>query len=218
MKTYHQPIFKKGNPMALKQQDLPNSIDPSIDLEQARAECLDMIKKPAYVSAGAAIVPIPFFDLVVDVGVLSVLLPKINEKFGLSNAQLSVYNARTGKVDWSAVSKRATELSGFVLTRTAVRAGMNGIVTKFVSKQVSKFIPLGGSIVAGSLGYLIMKKVAESHIEECYTAAKRIRAAQKQQQAMPAVSEPVKTTESQNSTTLNTDTTNENKTDNNNAN
>lgn len=168
--------------MALKQQDLPNSIDPSIDLEQARAECLDMIKKPAYVSAGAAIVPIPFFDLVVDVGVLSVLLPKINEKFGLSNAQLSIYNARTGKVDWSAVSKRATELSGFVLTRTAVRAGMNGIVTKFVSKQVSKFIPLGGSIVAGSLGYLIMKKVAESHIEECYTTAKRIRAEQRQQQ------------------------------------
>lgn len=168
--------------MALKQQDLPNSIDPSIDLEQARAECLDMIKKPAYVSAGAAIVPIPFFDLVVDVGVLSVLLPKINEKFGLSNAQLSIYNARTGKVDWSAVSKRATELSGFVLTRTAVRAGMNGIVTKFVSKQVSKFIPLGGSIVAGSLGYLIMKKVAESHIEECYTTAKRIRAEQRQRE------------------------------------
>ncbi len=44
----------------MKIDKIPDYIDPSLNLEQIRDECHDLIKKRAYVSAGAAIVPIPF--------------------------------------------------------------------------------------------------------------------------------------------------------------
>ncbi|MEC8056256.1 MAG: hypothetical protein VX136_03840, partial [Pseudomonadota bacterium] len=61
----------------MKIENIPDSIDPKLDLEQVREECLDMVKKRAYFSAGAAVVPIPFFDVVIDIGILSQLIPDI---------------------------------------------------------------------------------------------------------------------------------------------
>jgi hypothetical protein len=39
---------------------------------------------------------------------------------------------------------------------------------------VTKFIPLGGQAIAASLGYFVMKKVADAHIEDTYKLAKSI--------------------------------------------
>lgn len=162
----------------MKLKNIPDHIDPNINLEQARQESLELIKKRAFISAGGAVVPIPFFDLVVDLGVLSTLLPEINAKFGLSPHQVSVYDPKTKTVDWKELRKRGFELSGFVVARTAVRQSLNGLMGKFVTKQVTKFIPLGGSLIAGSLGYIILKKIAETHVDDCYNTAKRLLAQQ----------------------------------------
>ncbi len=158
----------------MKLKKIPTQIDASIDLERARQESLELVKKRAFISAGAAVVPVPLFDLVVDLGVLSTLLPEINAKFGLAPEQVSVYDPKTKTVHWQELRKRGFELSSFVVARTAVKQSINGLVGKFVTKQVTKFIPLGGSIIAGTLGYVIMKKIAETHIEDCYETAQRL--------------------------------------------
>ncbi len=158
----------------MKLKKIPNQIDPSIDLERAKEESMALINKRAYISAGAAMVPVPFFDLVVDLGVLSTLLPEINATFGLSPEQMRIYNPESKSVNWKELRKRGFELSSFVVARTAVKQSINGLVGKFVTKQVTKFIPLGGSLVAGTLGYMIMKKIAETHIEDCYETAKNL--------------------------------------------
>ena len=44
----------------IKRETIPDSIDPSLDLEMIRAECLELVKKRAYFSAGAAVIPVPF--------------------------------------------------------------------------------------------------------------------------------------------------------------
>ncbi len=51
----------------IKRETIPDSIDPSLDLEMIRAECLELVKKRAYFSAGAAVIPVPFLDVVIDV-------------------------------------------------------------------------------------------------------------------------------------------------------
>lgn len=163
----------------MKIDNIPDAIDPSLDLERVRTECLAMVQKRAYVSAGAAIVPIPFFDVLIDVSMLSVLIPEVNKRFGLSPEQISVYDPETKKVHWNELRKRGFEFSGFVLARTAIKKSINNFATKTITKQVTKFIPFGGQIVAGGLGYIIMKKIAQAHIEDCYKLAKEIR--QKQQ-------------------------------------
>ncbi len=78
----------------MKIDNIPDYIDPSLNLEQIRDECHDLIQKRAYVSAGAAIVPIPFFDVVVDLGILTQLIPDINARFGLAPEHVSVYDPK----------------------------------------------------------------------------------------------------------------------------
>ncbi|MEQ4563581.1 MAG: hypothetical protein ABN464_09295, partial [Acinetobacter sp.] len=78
------------------------------------------------------------------------------------------------QIHWNELRKRGFEFSGLVVARTAVKKSLNGVIGKVLTKQVTKFIPLGGQIVAASLGYIVMKKVAEAHVQECYHLAKRI--------------------------------------------
>lgn len=158
----------------IKRETIPDSIDPSLDLEKIRAECLELVKKRAYFSAGAAVIPVPFLDVVIDVGILSQLVPEINARFGLSPEQISVYDPETRKVHWSELRKRGVEFSGLVVARTAVKKSLNNVAAKYIAKQVTKFIPLGGQMVAAGLGYFIMKKIAETHVEESYKLAKSI--------------------------------------------
>ena len=158
----------------MKIEKIPDSIDPGLNLEQIRDECLARTKKTAYCSAGAAIVPIPFFDVVVDLGMLTQIIPDINARFGLAPEHISVYDPETKKVHWDELRKRGFELSGFVVARTAMKKTFNGFFTKIATKQVTKFIPLGGQLLAASLGYFMMRKITEAHIQDCYTLAKRI--------------------------------------------
>ena len=164
----------------MKIDKIPDSIDPNLNLEQVRAECLELVKKRSYVSAGAAVIPVPFLDVLVDVGMLSVLIPEINQRFGLSPEQISVFDPETKKIHWNELRKRGFEFSGLVVARTAAKSSLNNLAAKVITKQVTKFIPLGGSIIAASLGYIVMKKVAEAHVEESYKLAKSI---QKKQHA-----------------------------------
>ena len=158
----------------MKIDKIPDSIDPRLDLEKVREECLQKTKKRAYLSAGAAIVPIPFFDVAVDLGMLSQIIPEINSRFGLGTEHVSVFNPETKQVHWDELRKRGFEFSGFVVARTAMKGTFNGFFTKIATKQVTKFIPLGGQIVAASLGYFMMSKITEAHIEDCYKLAKQI--------------------------------------------
>ena len=164
----------------MKIDKLPDAIDPSLNLEQIRDECLEQVKKRSYVSAGVAVIPIPFLDVVIDVGMLSLLIPEINARFGLAPDQISVYDPATKKIHWNELRKRGFEFSGLVVARTAVKASLNNMAAKIITKQVTKFIPLGGSIIAASLGYIVMKKVAEAHVDECYKLAKNIQNKQTQ--------------------------------------
>lgn len=164
----------------MKIDKLPDSIDPSLNLEQIRDECLEQVKTRSYVSAGVAVIPVPFLDVVIDVGMLSLLIPEINARFGLAPDQISVYDPATKKIHWNELRKRGFEFSGLVVARTAVKASLNNMAAKIITKQVTKFIPLGGSIIAASLGYIVMKKVAEAHVEECYKLAKDIQNKQTQ--------------------------------------
>jgi len=158
----------------MKLDKIPERLDPSLDLEQIRDECLELTKKRAYYSAGAAVIPVPFMDVVIDVGILSQLIPEINARFGLSPEQISVYDPKTRQIHWQELRKRGVEFSGLVVARTAVKKSLNNVAAKVLIKQVTKFIPLGGQLVAASLGYFVMKKIADARVQDCYRTAKSI--------------------------------------------
>ena len=163
----------------MKIDNIPDSIDPNLNLEQARRDCLALIQKRAYFSAGAAIVPIPFFDVMVDVGILTQLIPEINQQFGLDEAHVSVFDPKTKEIHWHELRKRGIQFSGLMVARTGIKKSLNGFISKMLTKQVTKFIPLGGQLIAAGLGYVVFKKIAAAHVDDCYQLAKRIQLKQK---------------------------------------
>lgn len=70
---------------------------------------------------------------------------------------MSVSMIQNKTIHWDELRKRGFQFSGFVVARTTVKT-FNGFFGKIVTKQVTKFVPLGGQLVAASLGYFMMKK------------------------------------------------------------
>lgn len=161
----------KTTPLAEK---LPNTIDPSLDLDQVKKECLAMVKRRAKVSAGVAIVPVPFFDVAVDASMLTMLLPEISERFGLLKDRQGAVDLESREVHWKELKNRTVDFAGLMATRGIVKKTVQGFGGRIAAKQVTKFIPLGGQLVAGTMGYMIFKKIATDHINECYNLAKSI--------------------------------------------
>lgn len=161
----------KTTPAAEK---LPNTIDPNLDLDQVKKECQKLVKKRAKYSAGVAIVPVPFFDVAVDAGMLTQLLPDISERFGLIEGRESAVDLESRAIHWQALKDRTVDFAGLMATRGVIKKTMQGFGGRIAAKQVTKFLPLGGQMVAATMGYMIFKKIATDHINECYNLAKDI--------------------------------------------
>lgn len=141
------------------------------ELDLLREECRELVRKRALVSAGVAVVPIPFLDIVVDAGILMKLIPEISHRFGLATEDIDAMDpARKAKI-WHQIRHRGAQLIGIVVTRQIVRKSFDGLIGRLVTRQISKFIPLGGQIVAAWLGYFVMRKIAYKHIDDCYAVA-----------------------------------------------
>ncbi len=161
----------KTTPQAEK---LPNTIDPNLDLEQVKKDCYKLVKKRAKYSAGVAMVPVPFFDVAIDAGMLTQLLPDISERFGLLEDRQGAVDLASREVHWKELKDRTIDFAGLMATRGIVKKTIQGFGGRIAAKQVTKFVPLGGQLVAATLGYTIFKKIANDHIEECYKLAKNI--------------------------------------------
>ncbi|HAO59431.1 MAG TPA: hypothetical protein DCQ89_03435 [Psychrobacter sp.] len=155
-------------------EKLPETIDPDLNLEKIKKECQEMVKKRAKYSAGAAIIPVPFVDIAIDAGILTQLLPEISARFGLISERESAIDLDAKEIHWSEMKNRAVDFAGLMATRGVVKKTVQGYGGRIVAKQVTKFIPLGGQMVAATMGYMIFKKIANDHINQCYKLAKNI--------------------------------------------
>lgn len=155
-------------------EKLPETIDPSLNLEKIKKECQQLVKKRAKYSAGAAIIPVPFVDIAIDAGILTQLLPEISARFGLISEPESAIDLNAKEIHWNEMKNRAVDFAGLMATRGVVKKTVQGYGGRIVAKQVTKFIPLGGQMVAATMGYMIFKKIANDHIDQCYKLAKNI--------------------------------------------
>lgn len=154
-------------------ENLTKTIDPKLDLEKIKRECEEMIKSKAKLSAVAAVVPVPLLDVAVDAGLLSKLLPEISAKFGLIEQPAGAVDLNNSS-QMHQLKDKAVDFAGLVVTRSIAKKTFQGFGSRIIAKQVTKFVPFGGQIVAGTIGYLMFKKIAENHINESYEKAKKL--------------------------------------------
>lgn len=144
------------------------------ELEEARRACRRLVTTRALAAAATSVVPIPGVDIVADVGLLTSLLARINDRFGLSEAQVE-------RLDPSAAQKAlfvAAGLGNGVIGR-AVSRQIIAIVLKRAAKRLAigsaaKFVPLAGSALAAGLGFSAIRLAGHAHIEDCYRTARAL--------------------------------------------
>lgn len=140
-------------------------------LEVVRQECRALVRKRALVSAGAAMVPVPFMDVMVDASILMQLIPEVSRRFGLEPEHIAAMTPEQREKVWHQVRVRGSQLIGIVLTRAIVRKSFMDFAGKLAARQISKFIPFGGQLVAAGLGYFVMRRMAYKHIDDCFAVA-----------------------------------------------
>jgi len=141
-------------------------------LQKIRLECRTLVRKRALLSAGAATLPVPMLDVVVDAGILIDLIPDISRRFGLAPEHIEAMGEAQRQSTWKTIRERGSQLLGIVVTRQLVRSAVQTYARRLLAVQLAKFVPLGGQLLAAGVSYFVMRQIAFKHVEDCFAVAR----------------------------------------------
>ena len=113
------------------------------------------------------------FNLQVDAAMLSKLIPEINKEFGLTPQQLDSLNPKKREQVQKAVAMVGSVLIGKLISKDLVIAAATKVGMRLTTKQLAKYVPLAGQIVAATVGYAAIRYFGEEHIKDCIRVARQ---------------------------------------------
>lgn len=125
-------------------------------------------------SAGILVVPVPGADVVADVGLLTTLLPKISERFGLDHNQVAKLEPHLAQKVLVVASGMGNKVIGRMVTKKLVVRLLQRVGVRVATASVAKYVPVLGSLLAAGISFGAMKMVGNSHIDDCYETAKSL--------------------------------------------
>lgn len=152
----------------------PELPETEAQLQAAAVRSRKLLHQRSMVGAVASTIPIPGLDWAVDAALMSKLLPRINEEFGLSPEQLDKLHPAKREQVQTAVAMVGSVVIGKLVTRQMVMRLAKTIGTRMASKRVVKFIPLAGQLVAASIGYAALRFLGEQHIRDCIRVVRSV--------------------------------------------
>jgi hypothetical protein len=150
---------------------LPLSIK---ELDRIRAECKTMVTKAAALSGGVAVVPIAGVDIATDIGLLLKLLPRINQRFGLSPEQIDQLDAQTRALTYNVVMAVGGQLVGRMISQRLVLGMLRRVGVHVTADQACRYIPIVGQAASAVLSFAALKYIGNAHVDECYAVARRV--------------------------------------------
>ena len=147
------------------------SDDPALKAAVTRSRKL--LHKRAAVAAAASAVPIPGLDWAVDAALLSKLIPEINSEFGLTPEQLDQLNPKKREQVQKAVTLVGSVLIGKFISRDLVIKAAMKIGMRLTTKQLAKYVPFAGQLVAAAVGYAAIRYLGEEHLKDCVRVARQ---------------------------------------------
>lgn len=139
-------------------------------------ECKKWVSRKAILSAGAAVLPIPGLDVAADIALLTRLIHQINQRFGLSEAQIEALSPSKRALAYKAIQSVGSSLIGSAITRELILRVLRVVGVRFTSKQLAKYVPLAGQAVSAALAYSAMRYVCNQHIDDCARVAAELTA------------------------------------------
>lgn len=132
-----------------------------------------LLNKRAMVAAAASAVPVPGLDWAVDAAMLSRLIPEINREFGLTPQQLDQLDPTKREQVQKAVTLVGSVLIGKFISRDLVLKAATKIGMRLTTKQLAKYVPFAGQIVAATVGYAAIRYLGEEHMKDCIRVARQ---------------------------------------------
>jgi uncharacterized protein (DUF697 family) len=155
---------------------MPSALHMAADdaaLEAAVKRSRKLLNKRAMVAAAASAVPVPGLDWAVDAALLSKLIPEINKEFGLTPQQLDQLEPNKREQVQKAVTMVGSVLIGKLISRDLVLKAATKIGMRLTSKQLAKYVPFAGQIVAAAVGYAAIRYFGEEHMKDCIRVARQ---------------------------------------------
>lgn len=141
------------------------------DLQAAVKRSRKLLHKRALLAGVASAVPVPGLDWAVDAAMLSKLIPEINKEFGLTPLQLEKLSPKKREQVQKAVTMVGSVLIGKLISRDLVMAAATKIGMRLTTKQLAKYVPFAGQIVAATVGYAAIRYLGEEHMKDCIRVA-----------------------------------------------
>ncbi len=141
------------------------------DMQAAVKRSRKLLHKRALMAGVASAVPVPGLDWAVDAAMLSKLIPEINQEFGLTPQQLDSLNPKKREQVQKAVTLVGSVLIGKLISRDLVIKAATKIGMRLTTKQLAKYVPFAGQIVAATVGYAAIRYLGEEHMKDCIRVA-----------------------------------------------
>ena len=132
-----------------------------------------LLHKRALMAGAVRAIPVPGLDWAVDAAMLSKLIPEINKEFGLTPQQLDHLSPKKREQVQIAVTMVGSLLIGKLISRDVVMAAATKIGMRLTSKQLVKYVPFAGQIVAATVGYVAIRYLGEEHMKDCIRVAQK---------------------------------------------
>ncbi len=144
------------------------------DLARIAGDCRKLVTRRALISAGASVVPLPGIDVAVDITVLIRMLEEVNQRFGLTPAQIEQLAPQRRLFAYKAAMAVGSALIGRMVTRELVLRLLKTVGVRLSVKQAAKYVPFAGQAVAASLSFAALKALGDRHVEDCVRVAEAL--------------------------------------------
>lgn len=155
---------------------MPSALNMAADdayMQEAVKRSRKLLHKRALLAGAVSAVPVPGLDWAVDAAMLSKLIPEINKEFGLTPQQLDSLNPKKREQVQKAVTMVGSVLIGKLISRDLVIAAATKIGMRLTTKQLAKYVPFAGQIVAATVGYAAIRYLGEEHMKDCIRVAQK---------------------------------------------
>ena len=144
------------------------------EIEKAVRDCRRMATRAALKSAVAGALPVPWIDAAIDVKILTGLVSRINERFGLSKGQLEHYHEELRIAVFDLIKRTGARFVGRYVTMEVILPALQRMGVRVTTKRVARYVPVLGTGISAAISFGAMKLIAHSHIKECADVVKRL--------------------------------------------
>ena len=155
---------------------MPTALKMALDdtaMQEAVKRSRKLLHKRALLAGAVSAVPVPGLDWAVDAAMLSKLIPEINKEFGLTPQQLDSLTPQKREQVQKAVTMVGSVLIGKLISKELVLAAATQIGLRLTAKQLAKYVPFAGQIVAATVGYATIRYLGEEHMKDCIRVAQK---------------------------------------------